>query len=343
MAKLTKHYNFFIITILIIIILVLSIIDLLNGSVKISFNDAINLLINKSDNNSLNTIFFDIRIPRIITAILSGIALSISGLLMQTLFRNPLAGPYVLGISSGAGLGVALSVMGFSAFGLNFIEVAGSGGSILAACLGSGFFMFLIFVISLKIKDVMTLLVAGMLLGSAASAIINLFQFVSSEQSLKLFVIWTMGSLTNTTWQQLALMSFTILIGVLISIFIAYPLNVWLLGDDNAKSSGININKIRNLLFISATLLTGSVTAFCGPLAFIGIAAPHIARLIFKTSNHKLLIPLSAIIGVIMLLIADILTQLPFTNFLIPINTTTSLLGVPIVLWIVLKGKKMWI
>ncbi|PIY03371.1 MAG: iron ABC transporter, partial [Bacteroidetes bacterium CG_4_10_14_3_um_filter_31_20] len=234
MAKLTKHYNFFIITILIIIILVLSIIDLLNGSVKISFNDAINLLINKSDNNSLNTIFFDIRIPRIITAILSGIALSISGLLMQTLFRNPLAGPYVLGISSGAGLGVALSVMGFSAFGLNFIEVAGSGGSILAACLGSGFFMFLIFVISLKIKDVMTLLVAGMLLGSAASAIINLFQFVSSEQSLKLFVIWTMGSLTNTTWQQLALMSFTILIGVLISIFIAYPLNVWLLGDDNA-------------------------------------------------------------------------------------------------------------
>ncbi|PIV62732.1 MAG: iron ABC transporter [Bacteroidetes bacterium CG02_land_8_20_14_3_00_31_25] len=343
MAKLTKHYNFFIITILIIIILVLSIIDLLNGSVKISFNDAINLLINKSDNNSLNTIFFDIRIPRIITAILSGIALSISGLLMQTLFRNPLAGPYVLGISSGAGLGVALSVMGFSAFGLNFIEVAGSGGSILAACLGSGFFMFLIFVISLKIKDVMTLLVAGMLLGSAASAIINLFQFVSSEQSLKLFVIWTMGSLTNTTWQQLALMSFTILIGVLISIFIAYPLNVWLLGDDNAKSSGININKIRNLLFISATLLAGSVTAFCGPLAFIGIAAPHIARLIFKTSNHKLLIPLSAIIGVIMLLIADILTQLPFTNFLIPINTTTSLLGVPIVLWIVLKGKKMWI
>lgn len=343
MAKLTKHYNFFIITILIIIILVLSIIDLLNGSVKISFNDAINLLINKLDNNSLNTIFFDIRIPRIITAILSGIALSISGLLMQTLFRNPLAGPYVLGISSGAGLGVALSVMGFSAFGLNFIEVAGSGGSILAACLGSGFFMFLIFVISLKIKDVMTLLVAGMLLGSAASAIINLFQFVSSEQSLKLFVIWTMGSLTNTTWQQLALMSFTILIGVLISIFIAYPLNIWLLGDDNAKSSGININKIRNLLFISATLLAGSVTAFCGPLAFIGIAAPHIARLIFKTSNHKLLIPLSAIIGVIMLLIADILTQLPFTNFLIPINTTTSLLGVPIVLWIVLKGKKMWI
>ena len=343
MAKLTKHYNFFIITILIIIILVLSIIDILNGSVKISFNDAINLLINKSDNNSLNTIFFDIRIPRIITAILSGIALSISGLLMQTLFRNPLAGPYVLGISSGAGLGVALSVMGFSAFGLNFIEVAGSGGSILAACLGSGFFMFLIFVISLKIKDVMTLLVAGMLLGSAASAIINLFQFVSSEQSLKLFVIWTMGSLSNTTWQQLALMSCTILIGVLISIFIAYPLNVWLLGDDNAKSSGININKIRNLLFISATLLAGSVTAFCGPLAFIGIAAPHIARLIFKTSNHKLSIPLSAIIGVIMLLIADILTQLPFTNFLIPINTTTSLLGVPIVLWIVLKGKKMWI
>lgn len=343
MAVLSKYNNLFIITLLVLFAVLLSIIDLLNGTVKISFSDAFDLLINKSDNNSLNTIFFDIRIPRIATATLSGIALSISGLLMQTLFRNPLAGPYVLGISSGAGLGVALSVMGFSAFGINFIEVAGSSGSIIAACIGSGLFMFLIFVISLKIKDVMTLLVAGMLLGSAASAFINLFQFVSSEQSLKLFVIWTMGSLSNTTWQQLGLMSFTIFIGTLIAVFIAYPLNLWLLGDENAKSSGLNINKIRNLLFISSILLAGSVTAFCGPLAFIGIASPHVARAVSKTSNHKILIPLSAVIGVIMLLIADILTQLPFTNFIIPINTTTSILGVPIVLWIVLKGKKMWI
>lgn len=343
MSIITKYNKILIIIFSIVIILILSAIDLLNGSVKINLNDIINLITNNTENNNLHTIFFDIRIPRILTAVLSGIALSVSGLLMQTLFRNPLAGPYVLGISSGAGLGVALSVMGFSAFGFNFIEILGSSGTILAACLGSGIFMFFIFLISLKIKDVMTLLVAGMLLGSAAGAIINLFQYVSSEQSLKLFVIWTMGSLSNTTWQQLELMSITIFIGLFISIIIAYPLNIWLLGNDNAKSSGININKIRNLLFISATLLAGSVTAFCGPLAFIGIAAPHIARIISKTSDHKFLIPFSAFTGIAMLLIADILTQLPFTNFILPINTTTSLLGVPIVLWIVLKGKKMWI
>ncbi len=343
MTTITKYNKSFIILISIVIVVLLSIIDLLNGSVKITLNEAVKLILNHSENNSLNTVFYDIRIPRILTAILSGIALSISGLLMQTLFRNPLAGPYVLGISSGAGLGVALSVMGFSAFGLNFIEVLGNGGTILAACIGSGVFMFLIFAISFKIKDVMTLLVAGMLLGSAASAFINLFQFVSSEQSLKLFVIWTMGSLSNTTWQQLEYLSIAIFIGLFIAILISYPLNLWLLGDENAKSSGVNIFRIRNLLFISATLLAGSVTAFCGPLAFIGIAAPHIARMISKTSDHRFLIPFSAITGITMLLIADILTQLPFTGFVLPINTTTSLLGVPIVLWIVLKGKKMWI
>lgn len=340
-----KNYNKSILLIVsIIVVIILVFIDLINGPVKINvFEELNNLFKNNLSNNYSSTIFFDIRLPRILTAIAAGLALSISGLLMQTLFRNPLAGPYVLGVSSGAGLGVAFMVLGFSAFGLSFIELMGSGGTILAACIGSGLFMALIFAVSLKVRDAMTLLITGMLLGSAASAIINVFQFAGSDQSLKLFVIWTMGSLGSTTWPQLVLMSIVVFIGVFISIFLAYPLNVWLLGDENAKASGVNVTRIRNLLLLSTTLLAGSVTAFCGPLAFVGIAAPHIARMISKTSDHRFLIPFSGIIGIAMLLTADILTQLPGSGFILPINSTTSLLGVPIVLWIVLKGKKMWL
>ena len=328
---------------MVFIVLILIFIDLFNGSISISILDTINLIFKGPDkSNYLSVIFFEIRFPRILTAITAGIALAISGLLMQTLFRNPLAGPYVLGISSGAGLGVAMLILGFSAFGLNMSQIMGDGGVILAACLGSGLFMFFIFTVSIKVKDVMTLLVLGILLGSAAGAIINIFQFMGSEQSLKLFVLWTMGSLSNTTWTQWIIMSIVVFSGVIISYIIAYSLNVWLLGEEHAKSSGVNIHRIRNLLFLATTLLAGSVTAFCGPLAFIGIAAPHIARVVLKTSDHRLLIPFCGLIGIIMLLIADIFSQLPPSGMILPINTTTSILGIPIVFWIVIKGKKMW-
>ncbi|MBI5538568.1 MAG: iron ABC transporter permease [Bacteroidia bacterium] len=344
MNLLKKNNKAFILIVSIIIVIILVFIDLINGPVRISISEVLKLFYNcGSSNDNFSTIFFDIRLPRVLTAIVAGLSLSVSGLLMQTLFRNPLAGPYVLGVSSGAGLGVAFMVMGFSAFGLNFVELMGSGGTILAACIGSGLFMLLIFAVSLKIRDVMTLLITGMLLGSAAGAIINVFQFAGSDQSLKLFVIWTMGSLGSTTWPQLELMSVVVLIGVVISLFLAYPLNVWLLGDENARASGVNISRVRNILLISTTLLAGSITAFCGPLAFVGIAAPHIARMISKTSDHRFLIPFSGIVGIAMLLTADILTQIPGSGFVLPINSTTSLLGVPIVLWIVLKGKKMWL
>jgi iron complex transport system permease protein len=330
--------------VLILVILLLFVLDLLNGSVSIGLSDIFSILSgNGESNSSLATIFFDIRLPRIATAISAGLALAVSGLLMQTLFRNPLAGPYVLGVSSGAGLGVAIAVLGFSAFGLNMVQFFGSGGVIIAACLGSGLFMALIFAVSIKVKDVMTLLVLGILLGSSVNAIINIFQYVGSEHSLKLFVLWTMGSLGNTTWSQWIIMTIVILIGVFLALLMAYRLNIWLLGEENAKSAGVNILQVRNVLFISSTLLAGSVTAFCGPLAFIGIAAPHIARIIMKTSDHRVLIPCSALIGVSMMLLADLMTQLPGVNGILPINTTTSLLGLPIVFWIILKGKKMWL
>jgi iron complex transport system permease protein len=339
-----KKYNILLYILLFLIIIIgLALTDLLNGSIKVNFTDTFNVLFNGHySDNSLSTIFFEIRIPRILTAISAGLALSVCGLLMQTLFRNPLAGPYVLGVSSGAGLGVALMVLGFSAFGLNIAPWLGGGGIIIAACLGSGLFMTLIFIVSLKVKDIMTLLVLGILLGSAASAIINVFQVAGSEQSLKLFVLWTMGSLSNTTWSQWVIMTSVIIIGILLAAFMAYRLNIWLLGEENAKASGVNIIQVRNILFLSSTLLAGSVTAFCGPLAFVGIAAPHIARIILKTSDHRILIPFSGLVGIAMMLIADILTQLPGSVYTLPINTTTSLLGLPIVFWIVIKGKKMW-
>ena len=338
-----KNKIFIFIILFLILIIGLSVLDLFNGAVKIKWSEGITALKQGPETgNYLSTILFDIRIPRILTAISAGLALSICGLLMQTLFRNPLAGPYVLGISSGAGLGVALTVLGFSAFGINLPQIIGGAGIIVAACIGSGLFMALIFAVSLKVKDVMTLLILGMLLGSAASAIINIFQSAGSEQSLKLFVLWTMGSLGDTTWNQWIIMTSVIIAGLILAIIMAYQLNVWLLGEENAKSSGINITRVRNIIFLSSTLLAGSVTAFCGPLAFVGIAAPHIARVISKTSDHRILIPYSGFVGISMMLIADILTQLPGTGFTLPINTTTSLLGIPIVFWIVMKGKKMW-
>jgi iron complex transport system permease protein len=329
--------------ILFVVIIFLFFIDLLTGSVSINIHDTISILLSGYDShNYLSVIFYDIRIPRILTAVSAGIALAVSGLLMQTLFRNPLAGPDVLGVSSGAGLGVALLILGFSAFGINVSQVLGDGGLIVSACMGSGLFMVIIFMVSIRVKDVMTLLVLGILLGAAASAIINVFQYAGSEQSLKLFVLWTMGSLSNTTWSQWTIMSVVIFAGVVIAFITAYSLNVWLLGEESAKTSGVNTNRVRNLLFLSTILLAGSVTAFCGPLAFIGIAAPHLARVLIKTSDHRWLIPLSGLVGVIMLLTADILSQLPSSDIILPINVTTSLLGIPIVFWIVIKGKRMW-
>ncbi len=341
MTFLKRKYVWFLILISIIVILVF--IDLLTGSVSFGIKETLKILFNGPDtNNYLSVIFFDIRLPRIFTAVSAGMALAVSGLLMQTLFRNPLAGPDVLGVSSGAGLGVALLILGFSAFGLNVSHILGDGGLILSACIGSGLFMLIIFSVSLRVKDVMTLLVLGILLGSAAGAIINVFQYAGSEQSLKLFVLWTMGSLSNTTWSQWTIMTIVISAGVFIAFLTAYSLNVWLLGEENAKSSGVNTLRVRNLLFLSTILLAGSVTAFCGPLAFIGIAAPHIARILIKTSDHRWLIPLSGLVGIIMLLLADILSQFPSSDIILPINVTTSLLGIPIVFWIVIKGKRMW-
>lgn len=329
--------------IIVILIFIAILTDIYNGSVTINFRDLFNTLMAGRDNNNIYSyILFEIRLPRMLTAVSAGSALALSGLIMQALFRNPLAGPYILGISSGAGLGVAMAMLGFTALGLNFARWFGNAGIILASCLGSGIFMSIIFVVSFKVRDMMTLLVVGILLGATAGALVNVLQFFASEYTLKSFVIWTMGSLSNTTWGQWYLMTAVILSGIILSLTIAKGMNVWLLGEVNARAIGVNVITVRNIAFLSSSLLAGSVTAFCGPIAFIGIAAPHISRMLIKTSDHRVLIPLSCLTGILMMLVADILSQLPGSDMILPVNTTTSLLGLPVVFWIIFKGKKMW-
>lgn len=302
----------------------------------------IQLFSNKIENEVLNTILFDFRLPKAITAILAGAALSISGLQMQSIFRNPMAGPYVLGISSGASLGVALIVLGFSSF-LPFQEFPFFGNLTisLSACLGSGLILILILLVSIRIKDNITILILGILFAGIASSIVSILQYFSNESMLKAYVIWTMGSLANVSKQQLTILWIIVITGSAISFLSSKYLNALLLGENYAKSIGINIQFTRIIIFISTSLLAGGITAFCGPIGFIGIAVPHIARLLFKTTNHFILIPASIIIGGITLLASDIISQLPGIESNLPVNSITALIGIPVVIWIVLKNKRI--
>jgi iron complex transport system permease protein len=283
------------------------------------------------------------RIPRVITALVAGIALSVSGLQMQTVFRNPLAGPYVLGISSGAGLGVALVVMGFSGFfGYSIFSSSGSWLLVVAAWLGSGLVLMLILAVSYRIKDIMTILILGMMVGSGISAIISILQFFSRESALKAFVIWTMGSLNNVGQDQLPYLLMGFIPGIIVSVLILKPSNAIMLGENYARTMGVNIRLYRIMVFSATSLLTGTVTAFCGPVGFIGIAVPHIARMISGTSKSVVLLVYTILLGSIFMLLSDILSQLPGTDIILPLNAVTSVMGIPIVIWIILRRKKLF-
>ncbi len=283
------------------------------------------------------------RIPRVITAVVAGIALSVSGLQMQTVFRNPLAGPYVLGISSGAGLGVALVVMGFSAF-FKF-SVFSPGNSwllILAAWLGSGLIMLLILIISFRVKDVMTILILGIMTGSGISAIISILQYFSRETALKAFVIWTMGSLSNVGNEQVPFLLAGFIPGLILAVIVLKPSNAVMLGENYARTMGVNITLYRVIVFTSTSLLTGTVTAFCGPLGFVGIAVPHLARMLSQTSKSHILFFYSLLIGTSVMLLSDIITVLPGAGLILPVNAVTSLVGIPVVIWIVFRKKRLF-
>lgn len=291
----------------------------------------------EGDAETVERILFDFRLPKATVAVLAGVALSASGLLMQTVFRNPLAGPYVLGVSSGASLGVAIFLMGGSVLGFG---LARDLGMVLSAWIGAAAILLLIMAVSTRIKDIMAVLILGMMFGSAASAVVGVLQYFSHETALKGFVVWSMGSLGGLSATQLIIMGVCVLGGLLLSVVSIKALNLLLLGEGYAQSMGVRIKTTRSVVFLATSLLAGSVTAFCGPIGFVGIAVPHVARMIFRRADHTILLPASVLIGANLLLLCDLISQLPGTDLILPVNTITALFGIPVVVMVVINSKR---
>ena len=308
--------------------LFLFLLDLAVGAVAVPLGDVWAALTGGDCPRATAKIILNIRLIKAVVALLAGAALSVSGLQMQTLFRNPLAGPYVLGISSGASLGVALVVL------------AGVGSSIGiagAAWLGAAIVLVVIAAVGHRIKDIMVILILGMMFSSGIGAVVQILQYVANDESLKMFVIWTMGSLGDVTFNQLAVLIPSIIAGLLLAVVTIKPLNLLLFGEEYAVTMGLNVRRSRGLLFLSTTLLAGTVTAFCGPIGFIGLAMPHVTRMLFRNSDHRVLVPGTVLSGASVLLLCDLVSKL----FSLPINAITALLGIPIVVWVVLRNKSV--
>ena len=316
-----------------ILLVLLFMADIAVGSVSVPLRDVWGALTGSPEVSAVSrAIIVDIRLLKAVVALLAGAALAVSGLQMQTLFRNPLAGPYVLGISSGASLGVALfilagPVMHLPAW-LSSLGIAG------AAWIGAAAILAVIAVVGQRIKDIMVILILGMMFSSGVSAIVQILQYLSHEEALKAFVIWTMGSLGDVTRQQLWILLPAVVGGLLLAVITIKPLNLLLFGEEYAVTMGLDITRSRRLLFISTTLLAGSVTAFCGPIGFIGLAMPHVSRMIFNDSDHRVLIPATMLTGACVLLICDIISK----TLTLPINSITALLGIPVVVYVVVKN-----
>lgn len=313
------------------------------GSVSIPVKDVFNSLLgNTIENEAWQHIIQNYRLPKAFTAVLVGSGLGISGLLMQTLFRNPLAGPFVLGITSGASLGVALVIMGASVFGGFFATLLLSKWSlVIAASLGSFLVLLAVIMVSAKVRDTMAILIIGLMFGSITAAVVSVLSYFSSAEQLQQYIFWGFGSLGNLSWNELLIFLLVYCFGILFSIISLKSLNTLLLGENYAKSLGVNIKQSRFIIIIATSLLAGTITAFVGPIAFIGLAIPHITRQVFNTSNHKILLPAVFIFGAIVMLICDSIAQLPTSDYTLPINAITSLIGAPIVIWLLVRKRKM--
>jgi iron complex transport system permease protein len=317
-----------------LLLVVMALLDTCSGSVWISPMHFADIAHSQSP---IANILLHLRLPKMLTAILAGASLSVAGLMMQTLFRNPLAGPYILGVSSGASLGVALAMMCGTIFSLPFREGMGVGFIATSAIIGSMLTMLLVMLFAKRIRNNVTLLIVGMMVGNIAGALVNMIQNFANPDSLKLFIVWTLGSLSGVSWDELPILTIGIVLAAILVLMLIKPLNGLLLGEDYARGLGIHVERTRWMMVLASCLLAGSVTAFCGPIAFIGVAVPHIARGIFATSNHRLTVPASALIGANILLVCDILCNLG--TYSLPISTMSALFGAPIILWIVLKKK----
>ena len=287
-------------------------------------------------------IIINYRLPKAITAILVGMGLSVSGLLMQTVFRNPLAGPYVLGLSSGSSLGVAFVILGAGLIpGFLGVLLRSSYGIILASCLGSLMVLLAIIVVSRKLRDTMAILIVGLMFGSFASAIVGVLTYFSTAEQLQKFAFWSLGNLGNLSWQSIAILGISVSIGLIISISRIKSLDALLLGENYAKSLGIDYKKTQTIIILATSILAGSITAFAGPIAFIGLAVPHISKLVFKTSSHNTLFAATIIFGAGIMLLCDMISQIPGTDIILPINAITSIIGAPVVIWLLMRRRNL--
>ncbi len=322
-----------------LILLMLLLFNIATGSVSISMSRVISLLWQGPNSDDLlSNIVWQLRVPKAATCIIAGAALAIGGLLMQTLFRNPLAGPDVLGLSSGASLMVAFVIL-LGASAQEYLPAVNPWSLALAASIGSGVIFLIVIAVAHRVKDNTSLLIIGLMIAAASGSFVSVLQFLSKAQDLQSFVIWTLGSVGGTSWEEIFILGLLLITGTLISMGSIKSLNAWLLGDNYALSLGVNLKRSRFWIVLATSLLTGGVTAFCGPIAFVGLAVPHLVRLLVPTTNHKVLLPMVMIGGASLMLLCDLLAQLPGSANVLPLNAVTSIIGAPVVIWVVIRSK----
>ena len=337
----TKKQNLLFILLLLAMVF-LFLLNISLGSVSIPLKEVVKGLLSQEMNKeSWEIILWNFRIPKAITAVLVGIGLSMSGLLMQTLFRNPLAGPYVLGLSSGASLGVAFIILGAGFLPLSISSFFLSNyGLVLASSIGSFLVLLAVLLVSQQLKDTMAILIVGLMFGSFTSAIVSVLSYFTSAEKLQKFTFWSMGSISNLSWHEISLLTVFVVLGISISFLTIKPLNALLLGEKYAQSIGINYKNTRLIIIIATSILAGSITAFAGPIAFIGLAVPHMAKLVFQTSDHFVLFWSTLLLGAIVMLCCDTIAQVPGNDITLPINAITSVMGAPVVIWLLVRKKR---
>jgi len=313
--------------------------ELIFGSVRIPLNDVLNILFsNSQENESWTIIVRETRLPRAIAALVAGAFLSLSGLFMQTLFRNPLAGPHILGVSAGSSLGVAIVVLGIEGVAIS-VGMATDLFVMMASFIGAMAVLAILFIISLRVKDVLTVLIFGVLLGAISMAFVGVLQYLSSDSQLKAFLIWTLGSFDGVEISEARIMLLSGIPLLLLTLMLLKSMNLMLIGEEYALSLGMNVKRTRLLIMMLAGSMTAIITSYCGPIGFVGVVVPHFSRLIFKTFDHRKLVIASVLIGINLMLFADLISHLPGSEHILPINSITSLIGIPFIFWILLRKK----
>jgi iron complex transport system permease protein len=328
---------------IIVLGILLFMLNLFVGSVTIPFGDIVKVLLKENTDNTLNVIIFDYRLPQALTAMLAGAALAVAGLLMQTLFRNPLADPSMLGISSGASLGVGLVILLTGAISGAAISSFGwwsTVGVSLAAFIGAVAVLFIMLAFSARMKNMTTLIIIGLMIAYLAGSITDILKFFSLKEDIHAFVIWGMGSFSGVGTSKLLIFSISIIIGLFATFFLSKNLNILLLGEMYAENLGLNIKRNSVIIILLSGYLTAIVTAYCGPIAFVGLAMPHIARFLFKSSDHRLLIPATMLIGMDLTLFCNLIARMPGFDGNLPINAVTAFIGAPVVISVIMKSRK---